>query len=308
MLLAQAQHVLVGSPETIIFFGHGIGDDLLCTAVGHELKKRGIRKIVIFSRYKELFSGNPDFHNVWNIGDKSVARRKYSGLPCIIPFYGGYDAASDRDLMGDTHIIEVMCRAAGIRGEIELRPYIHLTASEKAHGRLFRKQAVIQSCGLRTAAGVMKNKEWYPERFQQVVDDLQGEINFVQLGNVEDPPLQGVIDLRGKTTLRESAAILANSMFFAGQVGFLMHLARAVDCRSAIVYGGREDPRVTGYRCNMNLTGSMPCAPCWQRNRCDYDKECMRQITADAVTDACRSLMRNACYPLDRECTVIEGS
>jgi ADP-heptose:LPS heptosyltransferase len=242
------------------------------------------------------------------MGYPTIGRRRYAGLGAIIPFYGAYDAVSDRDLMGKRHIIEVMCRTAGITGEIELRPYIYLSETEKNNGRLLPNQAVIQSCGLRAAAAAMKNKEWYPERFQEVVDQLQGEVSFVQLGNAEDPALRGVTDLRGKTTLRESAAILASSMFFAGQVGFLMHLARAVDCRSAIVYGGREDPCVTGYRCNVNLTGTTPCAPCWQRNRCDHDKECMRQITADAVIAACRILIRNSCYPLDRECTVIEGS
>ena len=55
------------------------------------------------------------------------------------------------------------------------------------------------------------------------------------------PPLKGALDLRGKTGLREAAAILSNSLVFIGQVGFLMHLARAVDCRSVIVYGGQRN-------------------------------------------------------------------
>ena len=43
------------------------------------------------------------------------------------------------------------------------------------------------------------------------------------------------------------------SLAFVGQVGFLMHLARAVDCRAVIVYGGRETPAQSGYPCNENL-------------------------------------------------------
>jgi len=65
-----------------------------------------------------------------------------------------------------------------------------------------------------------------------------------------------------------------------------MHLARAVDCRGVIVYGGRENPSVSGYECNENLMGKTPCSPCWQRNRCDYDRECMRIISASQVIDA----------------------
>jgi len=33
-----------------------------------------------------------------------------------------------------------------------------------------------------------------------------------------------------------------------------MHLARAVDCRAVIVYGGRERPEISGYICNKILS------------------------------------------------------
>ena len=90
-------------------------------------------------------------------------------------------------------------------------------------------------------------------------------------------------DLRGKTTLRESAAILSRSLAFVGQVGFLMHLARAVECRAVILYGGREHPSQSGYSCNENLYSEVGCSPCWRLNSCPYDKECMRRISAADV-------------------------
>ena len=91
------------------------------------------------------------------------------------------------------------------------------------------------------------------------------------------------MDLRGKTTLRQTAAILANSVVFVGLVGFLMHLARAVDCRSVIVYGGRELPSITGYACNQNLVRQPPCAPCGLYNDCEYHRDCMEQIEVGDV-------------------------
>lgn len=108
----------------------------------------------------------------------------------------------------------------------------------------------------------------------------------MQLGNHDDPLLEDVIDLRGKTSLRHCAAILAQSLVFVGIEGFLMHLARAVDCRSVIIYGGRTKPEETGYSCNENLYTSMSCSPCWRTNTCELNRACMDSITSDMVISA----------------------
>jgi ADP-heptose:LPS heptosyltransferase len=215
--------------------------------------------------------------------------------------YSVADPESDRDLFQNEHILNTMCRFAGMTGTIELRPYLSLSADEKKSGKLFERQAVIQSAGLATGPGVMKNKDWFPERFQGVSDALGSSLKLIQLGQTTDPPLQGTLDLRGKTTLRESAAILASSKVFIGLVGFLMHLARAVDCRSVIVYGGREAPSVSGYEANENIVGHTVCSPCWQRNKCDYDRECMRMIGVDEVVAAVRRQLALAGTPLKTE-------
>jgi ADP-heptose:LPS heptosyltransferase len=111
-------------------------------------------------------------------------------------------------------------------------------------------------------------------------------VQVIQIGSADDPKLEGAIDMRGKTTFRQSAAILANSLTFIGLEGFLMHLARAVDCRSVIIYGGRVKPAQTGYVANKNLYSQVRCAPCWLRNPCDYDHKCMDMITSQQVIAA----------------------
>jgi ADP-heptose:LPS heptosyltransferase len=121
-----------------------------------------------------------------------------------------------------------------------------------------------------------------------VAGALRDEFDFVQLGAPTDPELPGSLDLRGKTTVRQSAAILSQSRLFIGLVSGLMHLARAVECRSVIVYGGREHPAQTGYSANENLYWTGPCSPCWQRNDCDFDRRCMSEILPEHVIDAVR--------------------
>ena len=268
------------------FQGTGLpGDDLMCSNVFRELKKRGTSSLVVATPHPALFEHNPDVDQI--IGHAQPRRNHWSrlGLPLTPLTYTSYDPLTDADQVPDEHILTKMCRLAGLKGKVELRPYLFLTKPEFAAGRIGADQVVIQSSGL-AAANAMRNKEWYPQRFQEVCTELRSDLTVVQLGAASDPRLEGAIDLRGKTTMRQSAAILANSLAFVGLVGFLMHLARAVDCRSVIVYGGREKPTQTGYVANKNLYSQVRCAPCWLRNPCEFDRKCMDMITAGQVVAA----------------------
>ena len=91
----------------------------------------------------------------------------------------------------------------------------------------------------------------------------------VQIGHTNDEAIPCHIDLRGRTTLRQLAAVLAHSRLFVGLIGMPMHLARAVECPSVILYGGRERPEQSGYSCNFNIFSDIECAPSWRDNRCE---------------------------------------
>jgi ADP-heptose:LPS heptosyltransferase len=291
---ALAEHLWLGRPDCVIYFRQGIGDELLCTAVARELKKRGARKIIMSSKIPELFEENPDIAAVRDIDYASVGRFRHWGFGAVVPQYGVYDPVSDRDLTLAGHYIETMCRIANLTGEIDLRPYLFLRPGEREKGCIYPAQAAILSAG----QAIMKNKQWPVERYQAVVDALQNEVQWIQIGLPDSPPIRGALDLRGKTSLRETAAILANSQVFLGEAGFVMHAARAVECRSVIVYGGREDPAISGYSANENMVGRTVCSPCWQRIRCDFGLECMQIITTDEVIGAVRRQIERAGSPL----------
>lgn len=280
-----------GRPRALIFYNGGIGDDLLCTTVARELRNRTSGKIWVGTRYSELFEENPDLRPVpisdWRIG--RLARLLGADLPLG---YTQYDPATDRDPEPPMHFAAMMCRKAGVTGPISIRPYLFLRQSERGEGRIAEKQIAIQ-CTTRAAATPLQNKEWLPERFQSVVNALSTNFNFVQLGASDDPKLDNVVDLRGKTTLRQAAAVLSRSRLFVGLAGGLMHLARAVDCPAVIVYGGRERPGTSGYICNTNIATTPPCSPCWQRNRCDYHRVCMTEIGANQVITAVNAALES---------------
>jgi hypothetical protein len=279
-----AQH---GRPALFInSVGAGIGDDVLCTAMFRELCRRGQSDFWITSRHPELYRYNPDVKVIVPPLSRYDIMLKWFGTKAVYPWYTSYHPAFDRDdPMPEQHLISIMCQKAGITGEITLRPYLFLDEEEVQKGKRVPRQIAIQSAGL-DARHSMRNKNWSLEGYQGVVDALKDRYDFVQLGSRTDPPLEGALDLRGKTSLRETAAVLHGSLALVGQVGLLMHLARAVDCRAVIVYGGRETPAQSGYPCNENLYSPVHCSPCWRLNTCPYDRMCLSQIGVTDVIDA----------------------
>ena len=266
--------------------GAGIGDDLLLTSVFRELQRRGKSDFWVRTTRPELYRHNDDVPIVVPPLERFDLLVKRVGTSVVYPWYTSYHPAFDRDdPTPEQHLISIMCQKAGVTGTITLRPYLHLTEEEMRRGALAPRQVAIMSSGL-DAKHAMRNKNWSLEKYQGVVSALRDRYDFVQVGSPNDPPLEGALDLRGKTTLRETAAVLRGSLAFIGQVGFLMHLARAVDCRAVIVYGGRETPAQSGYRCNENLYSAVHCSPCWRLNTCPYDRMCLERIAVHHVIDA----------------------
>ncbi len=286
-----------GFPERLLYFGVAPGDDLLCSVVLRELRKRDHRRVWMMSRFPELFKGINDAAKVVPIDDLYQRFTHRVGGDFRRLVYAEFDPVTDRSDPPSRHIITELCARAGVSGKITIRPYINLTDSEIDEGRWASGKIAIQSSGL-AGTHPMANKQWLPDRYQTVVDALKDRYEFIQIGSASDPKLERVRDLRGQTKIRETAAVLAHARLYIGNVGFLMHLARAVECPSVIVYGGREAPWQSGYTCNTNLHGAMPCAPCWQWNRCDFDRECMRQIQAADVVQAVITMMDRPRNPL----------
>jgi hypothetical protein len=297
---AAGELVRRGRPRHLVhFWGRTPGDDLLCTAVLHEMRRRGRRDIWMMSRFPELFDRNPDVDVVVPFDARYERFAEWMGGRSWYAHYGGHDQEEDRSPSPERHIVALMCQACGISGPVTLRPYLHLSDEERRAGRIAPKQITLHSSGM-SAFSAMKNKEWLPGRMQAVVHALRAEYTVVQIGSPDDPPLDGCVDLRGKASLRESAAVIANSEIFLGQVGFLMHLARAVDRPSVIIFGGREMPWQSGYSCNTNLYTRLPCSPCWRWNACDneIERQCMHLIGVDDVVNAVRARAARAGEPL----------
>ena len=112
-----------------------------------------------------------------------------------------------------------------------------------------------------------------------MVDHFRGKIEFAQIGEAghNHPPLDGVIDLRGETNLRQLIRLVYNADGALSPVSLLMHLAAAVPTRSdmpknrpcVVVAGGREPPHWEAYPHHqfVHTVGMLSCCDdggCWK--------------------------------------------
>lgn len=154
-------------------------------------------------------------------------------------------------------------------------------------------------------------KWWERSRWQEVVDRLHGRVRFVQVG--EDghhhPPLENVIDLRGRTTLRELVRVVYHSSGVACPVTLLMHLAAAVPLPAqapglrpcVVVAGGREPAHWEAYPGHryLDTIGRLPCcarAGCWRSRTVPLGDNDVK----DRPRNLCKDVVESADGPLPR--------
>jgi len=270
----------------------GIGDTLLYGTIAHELKKKSNICLELNSYYPELFLNNPDIDIISaTLRRQKILRKRLPPSNLLSPRYWTGDGSKP-----DKHILSILCEKAGIEHGINFKTYIYLTKREVESVPVqLRNCIAIQSYG-KPSWGI--NKNWDPNKYQGVVDHFRKDICFIQLGNAGDPPLEGCIDMRGKTSLRYAASILFWSRCFVGQVGALMHLSRAVNLKSVIVYGGFEAPWQSGYDLNINLYSELICSPCWKMEGCT-SHECMEKISSEIVIDAVNHILNTSKRPIE---------
>lgn len=156
-------------------------------------------------------------------------------------------------------------------------------------------------------------KHWSYTGYQSVADVLQGMgIPVVQAGGTSQSgkvkdlhmPLHGVVNLLGKTTLRQFMQVLANADGVICTITFAMHAAAALGKPCVVIAGGREEPWWEAYhRDNPNLgvsasklpvnhrdlhtVGQLVCRPEWAARGCWKSYATPAQARAAESTSYC---------------------
>jgi hypothetical protein len=131
---------------------------------------------------------------------------------------------------------------------------------------------------LTTHGYAARSTKVYPH-FDAVVALLRRQLpdlHIVQLGAATSRPIEGVdLQLIGRSSLRETAAILAGSSLHIDNESGLVHLAACVGTRSCVLFGPTP-PAYFGYEENLNMAPRL-CGGCWWATK-DWTTNCPRGL------------------------------
>jgi heptosyltransferase-1 len=104
------------------------------------------------------------------------------------------------------------------------------------------------------------------------------------------------VDLSGKLSILEIAALLERSALFVGNDSGLMHLASATGTRTVAIFGPTDPKRTGPYHARAPVaTLNLHCAPCFKRS-CE-SRRCLKELPPERVAQMCLEELRRKPAP-----------
>lgn len=177
-------------------------------------------------------------------------------------------------------------------------PALYLTQEERdAAHELFKKCGAIVGkhtiVGINPGAAFGSAKCWLPDRFSAVTRCLLEDPNtyVVYFGDASGASLVNgickdmpdrVINLAGKTTLRELMACIQSCTVVMSNDSGPMHMAAALKIPVLGLFGSTSDLISRPYGIGRVIHKHVECSPCF-RKTCPIDFRCMTRIEVDEV-------------------------
>ena len=145
-------------------------------------------------------------------------------------------------------------------------------------------------------------KRWTKKGYTELISRLAGELSahVIIVGDKVDKVLVkdiisaikiDIVDLSGKTTLSQLAALLKKSHLVITNDSAPMHIGVAVGTKVLAIFGP-TDPRLygpTGANDRI-MRKRLHCSPC-EKAQCDFEHECMKYITSDEVFKTAKEML-----------------
>jgi heptosyltransferase-2 len=240
-----------------------------------------------------------------SFGSAWVARR--SGLP----ERWGYRAAGRSRLLtrrvtrpkGTVHQVEyylALVRGLGIDAPAAAATRPTLEPSPLAHARagtLLANAGVAPSAtivGFAPGAAYGQAKRWPPDRVARVIEALARDgVVAVLVGARADrdtaraiestlAPGTHVVDLIGRTSLRELVGVIGRCAAFVSNDSGAMHVAAAVGVPLTAIFGPTDERATAPAGAADVIVRDVFCRPCMLRD-CPIDHRCMKRIDVDSV-------------------------
>jgi lipopolysaccharide heptosyltransferase II len=139
-----------------------------------------------------------------------------------------------------------------------------------------------------------ESKRWFPEQIAQCASLLRDrfQLDSVLLGAREDEEVAkqtlagasvSVVNLVGRTSLREAIGVIARAQVAIGPDTGLMHIAAAVGTPVVSLWGATDPKRTGPYGfAHLVIQGEARCVPC-RRRHCSIGRICMQSISKEQI-------------------------
>ncbi len=143
-----------------------------------------------------------------------------------------------------------------------------------------------------------KTKTWNSDNYvvlANMIKSLSKKIKIIVLGSQKDYGKivsDNIIDLCGKTDIKELSQILSVCDLAIGADTGAMHLANAIGIKNVFIFGGSDIKETAPYGNNAKvITSNLSCSPC--RGKCKFDKEkCLEEIKPNKVFESVKEWIK----------------
>lgn len=196
------------------------------------------------------------------------------------------------------------------------RPHFVLSSSFENQANTILSKNNSASGKLRVAvhagsSALLKWKQWPQEKWAELIERLSKKTaaSFLLLGTADEAratrPLPGTINLMGKTSLMEAAAVIKQCRLFIGGDSGLGHLALAVGTPSVRIFGPSDQPGYAVWTpgAHRDLFVDLPCRPCLVSgvlrpgvlnvSNCPH-RNCLNQLSVETIYQNCIALLKES--------------
>ena len=302
-------------PPHFRMFHRGVTQDLPGLMAEWQLLM-GIRR----SRYDCVISTSTMNLPEWMLLEAAAPSFWIGAESRISQFFGEIDSRTvpyDRDLYEADRLVSLLSLLGYSSEPAPLRFPLH--PNEEQFARKYvedRDTRMAPMIVVAPGAGWL-GKIWPPERFAAVVDRLRAALGarIFLVGSKEEKGLAdtiqnqaggSLVDLTGKTSLGEVAALVREADLLLCNDSATLHLAACYGTPSVALFGptnpSKWAPRGVSHRFIQKEVSCDGCI-CWHPgSACLHENRCMRAIEVDEVCAACAELLqrsrnRQVCIP-----------
>lgn len=288
-----------------------MGDVVLSTTLARELKKEYPSSEIHFytnKGYAGLLENNPDVFEVhapddWNYNSLflEMAEEDYDVV------FAPYQARPECNVWHQNehsrhqHLVDFYWNRMGMHRQIVDREcYLFPTAEDSAKAADHISMDVPR-IAVHSTTGV-PTKDW--PHFDALTEELRkAGYGVVQVGAKTDKAVAKAVDLRGRMGFLELAAFLGKCAAFVGLDSGLSYVADAAKTPTIVIQGS-TDPMTSGPISSRVIhlfsknTGYQDCQTVRCHMDCRHERNCINEITAEAVLDKLEPVLANWRKPI----------